>query len=103
MNQELFDKVFGKDAVKIEEEPIAKDQGDYFENYKRESDHFLEHHIEDYFVANTSIDLPEQFLKTWLKSSSQGQVTDRVLEKEFEDYKRGLEVGPCKEQDRGGQ
>jgi trigger factor len=90
VNQELFDKVFGKDAVKNEEEFIAKIKETISENYKRESDHFLDHHIEDYFVANTSIDLPEQFLKTWLKSSSQGQVTDSVLEKEFEDYKRGL-------------
>jgi len=90
VNQELFDKVFGKDAVKNEEEFIAKIKETISENYSRESEHFLEHHIEDYFVANTSIDLPEQFLKTWLKSSSQGQVTDSVLEKEFEDYKRGL-------------
>lgn len=90
MNMELFDRVFGKDAVKNEEEFLAKIKDTISDNYKRESDHFLEHHIEDYFVANTSIDLPEQFLKTWLKSSSQGQVTDSVLEKEFEDYKRGL-------------
>jgi trigger factor len=90
VNQELFDKVFGKDAVKSEEEFLAKIKETISENYKRESDHFLEHHIEDYFISNTSIDLPEQFLKTWLKSSSQGQVTDSVLEKEFEDYKRGL-------------
>jgi trigger factor len=90
VNQELFDKVFGKDSVKNEEEFIAKIKETISENYNRESEHFLEHHIEDYFVANTPIDLPEQFLKTWLKSSSQGQVTDSVLEKEFEDYKRGL-------------
>ncbi|HMG94528.1 MAG TPA: trigger factor [Chryseolinea sp.] len=90
LNQELFDKVFGKDAVKSEEEFMTKIKETISENYKRESDHFLEHHIEDYFISNTSIDLPEQFLKTWLKSSSQGQVTDSVLEKEFEDYKRGL-------------
>ena len=90
VNQELFDRVFGKDAVTNEEEFIAKIKDTISENYKRESEHFLEHHIEDYYVANTAIDLPEQFLKTWLKSSSQGQVTDSVLEKEFEDYKRGL-------------
>jgi trigger factor len=90
VNQDLFDKVFGKDSVKSEEEFIAKIKETISENYNRESEHFLEHHIEDYFVANTSIALPEQFLKTWLKSSSQGQVTDSVLEKEFEDYKRGL-------------
>ena len=90
VNVELFDRVFGKDTVKNEEEFVAKIKETISENYKRESEHFLEHHIEDYFVANTAIDLPEQFLKTWLKSSSQGQVTESVLEKEFEDYKRGL-------------
>lgn len=90
LNQELFDRVFGKDVVKNEDEFISKIKETIGENYKRESDHFLEHHIEDYFIANTSINLPDDFLKTWLKSSSQGQVTDSVLEKEFEDYKRGL-------------
>ena len=47
-NQELFDRVFGKDAVKSEEEFIAKIKETIGENYKRESDHFFEHHIEDY-------------------------------------------------------
>lgn len=90
LNQELFDRVFGKDLVKNEDEFVSKIKETMGENYKRESDHFLEHHIEDYFIANTSINLPDDFLKTWLKSSSQGQVTDSVLEKEFEEYKRGL-------------
>jgi trigger factor len=90
LNQELYDRVFGKDLAKNEDEFISKIKETISENYKRESDHFLEHHIEDYFIANTSINLPDSFLKTWLKSSSQGQVTDSVLEKEFEDYKRGL-------------
>ena len=57
---------------------------------KRESDHFLDHHIEDYFITHTDINLPDDFLKNWLKASSKGQVTDTLLDKEFEDYKRGL-------------
>jgi trigger factor len=90
LNQELFDRVFGKEVAKTEEEFLAKIKETIGENYKRESDHFLEHHIEDYFISNTKINLPDDFLKTWLKSSGQGEVTDEVLEKEFEDYKRGL-------------
>ena len=85
LNQELFDRVFGKDAVKNEEEFIAKIKETIAENYKRETDHFLEHHIEDYYVANTSIDLPDDFLKTWLKTSSQGEVTDEC-------WKRNLKI-----------
>jgi trigger factor len=90
INQELFDRVFGKDAVTTEAEFIAKIKETIGENYKRESDHFFEHHIEDYYVENTSINLPDNFLKNWLKTSSRGEVTDEVLEKEFEHYKRGL-------------
>ncbi len=90
LNLELFDRVFGKDAVKTEEEFIEKIKETISENYKRESDHFFEHHIEDYFVQNTKINLPEGFLKTWLKSTGKGEINDDVLEKEFDLYKRGL-------------
>ena len=90
VNQEFFDKVFGKDVVKTEEELIAKIKETIGENYKRETDHFLDHHIEDYLLEHTKINLPDHFLKTWLKSTSQGQVTDSVLEKEYAQYIRGL-------------
>jgi trigger factor len=90
INQELFERVFGKDTVKTEEEFINKVKETIGENYKRETDHFLEHYIEDYFIENTKINLPDDFLKIWLKKSGEGEITDDVLEKEFESYKRGL-------------
>jgi trigger factor len=89
-NQELFDRVFGKDAVKTEEEFINKVKETIGENYQRETNHFLEHHIEDYFLENTNISIPDEFLKSWLKASSNGEVTDTILEKEYKDYVRGL-------------
>lgn len=90
INQELFDRVFGKDAVTTEAAFIEKIRETITENYKRETDHFLEHHIEDHFVDTTKMNLPDEFLKTWLKKSSEGKVTDEVLAEEFESYKRGL-------------
>ncbi len=90
LNQELFDRVFGKDAVTDEEGFITKVKETIGENYKRETEHFLEHHVEDYFLANTNINVPDDFLKNWLKASSKGQVTDSVLDKEYKDYVRGL-------------
>lgn len=90
VNQELFDRVFGKDVVKTEEEFMNKIRETIGENYKRETDHFLEHYIEDYFLDNTKINLPDGFLKTWLKATSKGEVTDSVLDKEFSGYVRGL-------------
>ena len=90
LTQELFDRVFGKDSAKTEGEFIQKVKDTISENYKRETDHFLDHHIEDFFLENTKINLPDGFLKTWLKSTSQGQVTDSVLDTEFDHYVRGL-------------
>lgn len=90
INAELFDRVFGKDAVQDEAGFLEKVKETIGENYKRESDHFLDHHIEDYYISNTDINLPDEFLKNWLKSSSKGELTDDVIAREFEDYKRGL-------------
>ena len=90
LNQELFDRVFGKDTVTTEEQFIEKVKETISENYKRESEHFLDHNIEDYYISNTQIELPDEFLRSWLKISSEGKITDSVLSQEFEDYKRSL-------------
>jgi trigger factor len=90
VNVELFDKVFGPGVVTTEEDFKNKIKETIGSNYNRESDHFLDHHIEDYFIENTKINLPDDFLKSWLKASSKGEVTDSILEKEFDAYTRGL-------------
>jgi trigger factor len=90
INQEFFDRVFGKDAVTSVEEFNTKVKETIGQNYKRESDFFLEHHIEDHFINTTKINIPEGFLKNWLKATSEGKVTDEVLVKEFDAYTRNL-------------
>jgi trigger factor len=90
INQELFDKVFGPNAVKNEEEFIEKIKATISENYNRETEHLLDHEIQHHFVDNTKIEMPENFLKSWLKNSSNGEVTDVVLEKEFNAYRDSL-------------
>lgn len=90
LNQELFDKTFGKDVVKTEEEFINKIKETISENYKREADHLLEHEIQHELVDHTKVNMPETFLKTWLKASGDGKITDEVIGKEFEEYKNGL-------------
>ncbi len=90
LNTELFDRVFGKDLAKDEAEFTAKVKETIGENYNRESAHFLEHSIEDYYVENTKIELPEGFLKNWLKNTGGAEITDAVLEKEFGAYVRSV-------------
>jgi len=90
INPEFFDKVFGKDVVKTEEEFIAKIKETISENYKRETDHLLDHEIQHHFVDHTKISMPDNFLKMWLKATSEGKVTDDILDKEFNQYKETL-------------
>jgi trigger factor len=90
INQELFDKVFGKDAVHNEEEFRAKIRETIAENYQRETEHLLDHEIQHYFVDHTKINMPENFLKLWLKNASEGQVSDEVIQKEFKSYQESL-------------
>lgn len=90
INTELFDRVFGPGVVKTEEEFFAKIKETVAENYKRETEHLLDHEIMHYYVDHTKINMPENFLKTWLKSTGQGQVTDEILNKEFKSYTDSL-------------
>ena len=90
IGQELFDRVFGKDIVDSENAFREKVRETIAQNYQRETEHFLEHNIEDHLITHTEIKLPETFLKSWLKATSEGQVTDDVIEREFDDYVRSL-------------
>ncbi len=90
INVELFDQVFGKDVVKTEEEFMNKITETIAGNYNRETQHLLEHEIQHYYVDHTKVNMPEGFLKTWLKATSNGDVTDAVLEKEFNSYRDNI-------------
>ena len=90
VNQELFDKVFGKDVVKSLDEFTAKIKETIAENYQRETDHLLDHEIQHHLVDHTKVAMPDNFLKTWLKATSNGELTDEMIEKEFKLYKDSL-------------
>lgn len=90
LNQELFDKVFGKDNIKSEEEFIEKVKATVQENYDRESEYLLDRDIKDHFVSKTKIEIPEKFLKDWLYQSNEGKVSLEDIEKEFDEYVKQL-------------
>ncbi len=89
IDQELFDKIFGKDAVKDEEAFRTRVRESLAEEYNREAKQFTHHLIEDYYIKNTKVELPDEFLKTWLKRSAP-DITDDLLENEFKAYRRQL-------------
>src|SRR5690606_29730512 len=86
VDQEFFDKIFGKDVVKDEETFRTRVRESLTEDYQREAKHFTNHLIEDHFVENTKIELPDEFLKTWLRRSAP-EITDELLDREFKTYR----------------
>ena len=90
INQEFFDRVFGKDAVTDEKTFTEKVKTTISENYVRESDMFLDHSVRKQFVENTKMNLPDEFLKDWLFVSNEGKITKEVIDKEYEMYATDL-------------
>ncbi|WP_268036992.1 trigger factor [Algoriphagus sp. PAP.12] len=90
LNQEFFDKIFGPDQVKTEEEFTAKVKETLQGNYDKESKVFTEEELKKVLVDNANLDLPEDFLKEWLLKANEGKVTVEDVEKEFPIYAKQL-------------
>ncbi|UCS93414.1 trigger factor [Echinicola marina] len=90
LDQEFFDKVFGPDQVKTEEEFVAKVEEILSDNYNKETKVFNEEKIKELLVEKANIELPEAFLKEWLLKANDGKVTEADVEKEFPIYAKQL-------------
>ena len=83
--QEFYDTLFGKDAVKSEDEFKNKLTETFESNYDRETEAMLAEEIRKDLIKNTKIEMPAEFLKKWLKASNK-DITDDKLEEEFDQY-----------------
>ena len=82
-NQELWDHIYGKDSVTNEEQYLEKIKEDIAQNYKAESEYKLKADIRKKILEKATFDLPNDFLKKWLKNSSEKELTDEIIEKEY--------------------
>ncbi|UOR06029.1 trigger factor [Hymenobacter aerilatus] len=89
-NQELFDKVFGKDIVTSKEEFDEKVRTTIQENYDRESDNLVNRQIIDKVIDSLQVELPKEFFKKWLVRANQGKLTAEQVEEHYNDYEREL-------------
>ena len=89
LNQDFFNKVYGDGAVTTEEEFRNKISEEIAQSYRYESEHKLKHDIEDYFISELKMALPDEFLKRWIKHSN-AKITDEQLATEYNSYSRDL-------------
>lgn len=89
VNQELFDKTFGKDAVSSLDEFKEKVREVVEKNYKTEEEQFFDFKLREQLIDKAKIELPDGFLKRWLKETNE-EMSDEIIEKEYDTYSNEL-------------
>lgn len=90
LNQDLFDKLFGPGNVNSEaelKERIAADLSNMFAN---DSDRLLTRSIYNDLIEKTEVELPNTFLKRWIKLSNEKPITEEQIESDYDSYAKSL-------------
>jgi len=89
MDQDLFDRVFGKDTVKTEEEFMEKLKSVLEDSFKKESQNLFARDLQKKLLETTNVELSEDFYKKWLLKTND-KLSEEELSKDFEHYIRDL-------------
>jgi len=90
LDQELFDKLFGKDNVSSEKELKEKIKEDSEKQFEQQADQKLLNDVTEYFIENTKFELPTNFLTKWIQSTGENPLTEEQAAEEFEKSEKGL-------------
>ncbi len=90
VNEEMFKKAFGEDTeIKTVEDFREKIKGQIEESLVHSSNYKFNVDCREYMLDKIKMDLPEEFLKRWLKYSNK-ELTDEQLENEFDPFLNDL-------------
>lgn len=90
LNQELFDKLFGKDVVKSEAEVREKIKEDAEKQFQQQADQVLLNNVIESLIENTKFDLPSEFLVRWIQKSGENEMSQEEAQEEYNRSEKGL-------------
>lgn len=90
VDQDLFDKVYGKDVIKSKDEFIEKIKSELSKLYGDDTQLKLKDDIRKAFIEKLKISLPDDFLKRWLMAASEKPITLDDVNKEYDRYALSL-------------
>tara|TARA_B100001093_G_scaffold40286_2_gene34296 strand:+ start:16267 stop:17592 length:1326 start_codon:yes stop_codon:yes gene_type:complete len=90
LDQELFDKLFGKGIIKSVTELRTKLKEDAEKNFSNQSDQKFLNDVTEFLISNTKFDLPADFLKKWMQTAGDKNLTVEESQIEFEKSEKGL-------------
>jgi trigger factor len=89
LNQEFFDKLFGAGVVTDEAGFKAKITEELESMMNQDSDRKLQNDIYTYSLDKVSFELPDEFLKRWLKATNEN-LSEEELEGGYKDFAQNL-------------
>lgn len=89
LNQEFFDKIFGADVVKTEEEFKEKIREELEAMMVQNADQKLQADMLQFGLDKVKLSLPDEFLRRWLKATNE-KLSDEELAQGYDDFARNL-------------
>ena len=90
LDQELFDKLFADGSVTTATQLKDKIKEDAEKQFQQQADQFVLTSVQEYLIENTKFDLPAEFLKKWLRTAGEKELTAEEAAAEFEKSEKGL-------------
>ena len=90
LDQELFDKLFGPGNIATLEELKAKIKEDAEIQFNQQAEQKLMADVTEFLIENTKFPLPAEFLKKWLQTVGEKQLSPAEAEVEYARSEKGL-------------
>lgn len=90
LDQAFFDKLFGPDKVKSEEEMKTRIKEDSEAQFVQQSDQKLMNDVTEKLIEETKFDLPKAFLIRWMQHGGEKPLTEEEAKEEYERTEKGI-------------
>ena len=90
LDQELFDKLFGKGNITTVTELKERIKADAEKQFVQQSDQKLLNDVTEYLVENTKFNLPAEFLQKWMQTAGEEIIDEVQAKEEYEKSEKSM-------------
>ena len=90
MNQEFFDKIFGKDKIKSISEMKQKMSKEIEKDLERQSEQKLFNDVTEFLIKEIKFELPQKFLKKWMRTTNKEKIELNQIDEEYKKSEKGI-------------
>jgi len=90
LDQELFDKLFGKGNLTSVTELKERIKKDAEKQFVQQSDQKLLNDVTEYLIESTKFELPARFLQKWMQTSGENTMDEAQAKEEYEKSEKSM-------------